>query len=237
MDEKRVVLVTGGNRGIGFAICRRMAREGHFVFLASRDSQRGEDAAKDLIREGLAVRSMVLDVDDPESVRCARAFVEKEKGRLDVLINNAGIFPKESYGVPLVQADPDQIVQTWRTNVMGPLMLMQAFIPLMQKNRYGRVVNLSSGMGQLSEMGGGAIAYRMSKAALNVLTRVAAAELPAEHGILVNSMCPGWVRTDMGGAEAPRSPEEGADTAVWLATLPPNGPTGGLFRDRKPIPW
>ena len=134
----------------------------------------------------------------------------------------------------------DSKLETWRetltTNVFGPLMLIQALAPLMKKNGYGRIVNVSSGQGQLSDMGAGTPAYRVSKTALNALTRTVAAELTGS-GVLVNSMCPGWVRTDMGGAGAPRSVEQGADTAVWLATLPGGGPTGGFFRDRKPIPW
>jgi len=126
--------------------------------------------------------------------------------------------------------------ETLETNVLGPLALAQALVPFMKRNRYGRIVNISSGMGQLSEMGVGSPAYRVSKTALNALTRILAADLKAS-GILVNSMCPGWVKTDMGGPTAPRTVEQGADTAVWLATLPDGGPTGGFFRDRKPIPW
>jgi NAD(P)-dependent dehydrogenase (short-subunit alcohol dehydrogenase family) len=128
------------------------------------------------------------------------------------------------------------MLATYTTNVMGPTRLIQAVMPAMRKAGYGRIVNLSSGAGQLSEMGMGFPAYRMSKAALNALTRVSAREL-AGDGVKVNAMCPGWVRTGMGGPNAPREPKEAADTAVWLATLPDNGPTGGFFRDRQPIAW
>jgi len=134
----------------------------------------------------------------------------------------------------------DSKLVTWRdtleTNLIGPLLLAQVLVPLMKRNGYGRIVNVSSGQGQLSDMGVGTPAYRVSKTALNALTRTLAAELKGS-GILVNSMCPGWVRTDMGGAGAPRTVEQGADTAVWLATLPDDGPSGGFFRDRRPIPW
>lgn len=122
------------------------------------------------------------------------------------------------------------------TNVYGPLLMSQALVPLMKKNNYGRVVNISSGLGQLSDMGGGYPAYRISKTAINALTRMFAGELKDDN-ILVNSMCPGWVKTDMGGPDAPRDVQEGADTAVWLATLPDNGPRGKFFRDRQEIPW
>jgi NAD(P)-dependent dehydrogenase (short-subunit alcohol dehydrogenase family) len=129
---------------------------------------------------------------------------------------------------------------TWRatldTNLLGPLLMIQALVPLMKRKGYGRIVNVSSGQGQLTDMGVGTPAYRVSKTALNALTRTTAAELKGS-GILANAMCPGWVRTDMGGSGAPRSVEQGADTALWLATLPDNGPSGGYFRDRKPIPW
>jgi len=159
-------------------------------------------------------------------------------GRLDVLINNAGIFIDSDDADPstVLTVTPATFEQTMRTNVLGPLILIKAAAPVMQENGYGRIVNLSSGLGQLSDMGGGRPAYRISKAALNALTRTAAGDLAAAN-IKVNAMCPGWVRTDMGGPHAERSVEKGAETAVWLATLGEDGPTGGLFRDMKPIHW
>jgi NAD(P)-dependent dehydrogenase (short-subunit alcohol dehydrogenase family) len=172
-----------------------------------------------------------LDVDDVDSVGAALAGIEANPGSLDVLINNAGV-----YGEPTGAAgyDLDQAHEVFETNVFGPWRLIQASLPLLRKGPAPRIVNVSSGAGQLAEMGGGRGAYRLSKAALNALTRTLAADEPE---IMVNSICPGWVRTDMGGLGAPRSVEQGADTAVWLATLPDAGPSGGFFRDREPIPW
>jgi NAD(P)-dependent dehydrogenase (short-subunit alcohol dehydrogenase family) len=172
-----------------------------------------------------------LDVRDPDSVGAALAGIEANPGSLDVLINNAGV-----YGEPTGAADYDldDAHEVLETNVFGPWRLIQASLPLLRKAPSPRIVNVSSGAGQLAEMGGGRAAYRLSKAALNALTRTLAADAP---GIAVNSICPGWVRTDMGGVGAPRSVEQGADTAVWLATLPDGGPSGGFFRDREPIPW
>jgi NAD(P)-dependent dehydrogenase (short-subunit alcohol dehydrogenase family) len=152
-----------------------------------------------------------------------------------VLVNNAGIMI-DPPGTRFLESKLDTYRDTLETNLFGPLQLSQAVVPLMKANRYGRIVNLSSGLGQLAEMGAGTSAYRISKAALNALTRIVSSEFK-DDDILVNSVCPGWVRTRMGGDNAPRSPEEGADTAVWLAMLPKGGPTGGFFRDRQPIPW
>ena len=161
----------------------------------------------------------------------ARERIEADPGELDVLVNNAGV-----YGEPTGAADYDlaEAHEVFEINVFGAWRLVQAFLPLLRASEHPRIVNVSSGGGQLAEMGGGRTAYRLSKAALNALTRTTAADEP---GVLVNALCPGWVRTDMGGASAPRSVEEGADTAVWLATLPDDGPTAGFFRDRRPIPW
>jgi NAD(P)-dependent dehydrogenase (short-subunit alcohol dehydrogenase family) len=172
-----------------------------------------------------------LDVRDAESVGAALAGIEANPGSLDVVVNNAGV-----YGEPTGAADYDldDAHQVFETNVFGPWRLIQASLALLRRSSSPRIVNVSSGGGQLAEMGGGRAAYRLSKAALNALTRTLAADEPR---IKVNSICPGWVRTDMGGSSAPRSVEEGADTAVWLAALPDGGPTGGFFRSREPIPW
>jgi NAD(P)-dependent dehydrogenase (short-subunit alcohol dehydrogenase family) len=154
-----------------------------------------------------------------------------------VLVNNAGVLlDMEAAGDSLFDARLETFEQTFETNVWGPLLLSQTLIPAMKERGYGRVVNVSSGMGQLSDMGSGSPAYRLSKTALNALTRILAHELRSTN-VLVNAVCPGWVRTDMGGPAAPRTPQQGADTITWLATLPDDGPSGGFFRDRKPIPW
>jgi NAD(P)-dependent dehydrogenase (short-subunit alcohol dehydrogenase family) len=153
---------------------------------------------------------------------------------LDILVSNAGVLMERMKSG--LRVDLDTVREIMETNVYGPLLLCQALVPLMRRHSYGRIVNVSSGMGQLADTGAADLAYRMSKTALNAVTRVLAAELQGAN-ILVNSMCPGWVRTGMGGSGAPRSVQQGSDTAVWLATLPSDGPTGGFFRDREQIPW
>jgi NAD(P)-dependent dehydrogenase (short-subunit alcohol dehydrogenase family) len=234
-SNKRIALVTGANRGIGFEICRQLAQRGLHVVLTSRDAARGEAAAGRLRKEGFDIEFRRLDVASARSIRALASFIGKRHGRLDVLVNNAGVLldPRSSR---LLDSEPKTYRATLDTNFFGPLMLTQALVPFMQKNGYGRVVNLSSGLGQLAGMGTGTPAYRISKTALNALTRILAAELKGGR-VLVNSMCPGWVKTRMGGPGAPRTVARGADTAVWLATLPAGGPTGGFFRDRKRIAW
>ena len=181
---------------------------------------------------------MALDVRSPNSVRAAVAHVMDLFGRIDVLANNAAIL-KEGFSpadASVLDASADVVLETFEVNTLGPLRLIQAVVPHMKTLGYGRIVNVSSGAGQLSDMGGGFPAYRMSKAALNALTRITAAEI-GPGDIKINAMCPGWVRTDLGGPNATRTVDKGAETAVWLALLPADGPTGGFFRDMKPIPW
>ena len=206
--------------------------------IGARDPKDGVAAAEKLQSEGLDVPVVALDVDREGSAAEAVAEVKRLYGRLDILVNNAAILIDEPGGfkASLFDLKAETVRRTMETNLIGPIRLIQAAAPLMREQEYGRIVNLSSGAGQLAEMGSGYPAYRMSKTALNALTRIAAAELGGGN-IKVNAMCPGWVRTEMGGASAERSPEEGADTAVWLATLPDDGPTGGFFRDRKSIAW
>lgn len=238
MAETRIALVTGANRGIGLEIVRQLSRNGLLAVLCSRDADKGRQAAAKLASEGLEPPVVALDVTDDGSVRAAVAEVINLFGRIDVLVNNAGILregqtPQDS---KVLEVTPRLVSETYDTNTIGPLRMIQAVVPIMLKGGYGRVVNISSGAGQLSDMQAGYPAYRMSKAALNALTRVTAAELgPAP--VKVNAMCPGWVRTDMGGPNATRSVEQGAETAVWLAMLPDTGPTGGFFRDKAPIAW
>lgn len=231
MDEKRVALVSGGNRGIGLEICRQLADGGLVVLLGSRDEEKGREAAGKLSGE-VHVRS--LDVTDQRSVDDLVSSIRDEFGRLDVLVNNAGV--ANDRGQSGVEADLDRVRDALEANLLGAWRLTEAAIPLMREDGYGRIVNISSGLGALSDMGGGSPAYRVSKAGLNALTRIFASELRGT-GILVNSVCPGWVRTDMGTESASRTVEDGADTPVWAATLPNNGPTGGFFRDRRPIEW
>ena len=230
-ENGRVALVSGGNRGIGLEIVHQLADRGLTVVMGSRDEEQGRAAA-----EGLSGNVVVhqLDVCDGSSMERIAGFVEGEFGRLDVLVNNAGISNDD--GQRGVDADLDRVRRALEANLLGAWRLCELAVPLMQRNGYGRIVNVSTRMAALEEMGGGSPGYRVSKTALNALTRILASELRGS-GILVNSVEPGWVQTDMGGSRAPRPVEEGADTPVWAATLPNNGPTGGFFRDRRPIPW
>lgn len=233
---KKVAVVTGGNRGLGFEASRQLAKLQYQLVLTSRDEAKGKAAAEKLQAEGLDVTFHPLDVTSDESSQKLAEFISQQFGKLDVLVNNAGIYIDEVGNNSVFDAKIDTVQQTIATNVYGVLRVTQALIPLMKKQNYGRIVNVSSGMGQLHDMGGGYTGYRLSKAALNALTRIFASELQGTN-ILVNSVCPGWVKTDMGGANAPRTPEQGVDTIVWLATHADGGATGGFFRDRKPIDW
>lgn len=230
----RIALVTGANRGIGFEICRQLAAREFRVLLAARDAGKGRRAVEVLRQQGRDAHFQELDVTDEESIQTAVEFVQSEFGGVDVLVNNASVYLDAD--VAGLDVDIDAVRSTMDTNAYGPLRLCQFIIPSMRRRRYGRIVNVSSGFGQLSEMEGGSLAYRISKTSLNAITRILADEVRGT-GILVNAMSPGWVRTDMGGQHAPRSVEEGADTAIYLATLPDDGPTGGLFQDRRSIPW
>jgi NAD(P)-dependent dehydrogenase (short-subunit alcohol dehydrogenase family) len=225
--------VTGANRGIGLEVCRQLADRGYAVVLGSRDAAKGKRAAAALAKDGSTVRPCQLDVTDPESIERARAQVAADFGRLDVLVNNAGILYDTWQRA--VDADLAQVREALETNTFGAWNMVQAFLPLLRRSRHARVVNVSSEAGSLARMGGGTPAYALSKAALNALTRMLAAELRQE-GILVNAVCPGWVATDMGGSGG-RPLAEGAASVVWAATLPDDGPTGGFFRDGRALPW
>jgi len=231
MENRRVALVSGANRGIGREIGRQLTERGITTILGSRDEEKGRAAAEGMYGD---VRVRQLDVTDEKGIAQLARDIEKEFRRLDVLVNNAGI--SIDGGQRGVDADLEVVRETLEMNLFGAWRLCEAFVPLMQRNRYGRIVNVSSGMGAINDMGGGSPAYRVSKTSLNALTRILASELRGT-GILVNSVCPGWVQTDMGGSGASRAIEEGADTPVWAATLPNNGPTGCFFRDRRQIPW
>jgi len=235
MPSKKIAIVTGGNRGIGLEIARQLMKEDVFVVLGSRDLAKGEKAATDIKGRKSNVVAYQLDVNDTKSVRRFVEQVEKAHGPPSILVNNAGVYPEETTA-KVIDTPTSAWRETFETNLFGAVRMCREVVPLMRKLRTGRIVNISSGLGQLHHMGEGSPAYRVSKAALNALTKTLSAEV-ADAGILVNSMSPGWVKTDMGGEQATRSVEEGADTAVWLCMLPSNGPTGQFFRDRKPIPW
>ena len=230
-----VALVTGGNRGIGLEICRGLAELGLAVAVGSRDPEAGGGVAAELTAAGRNAIAVPLDVTDADSSAGAVSQVDRAFGRLDVLVNNAGVYLDEN--VSGLEVDIEIVRRTWETNLVGALRLCQAVVPGMRARRYGRIVNVSSGYGASAEMDEpGVLAYKLSKLALNGMSRILAAELRGT-GILVNAMCPGWVRTRMGGASARKTPKQGADTALYLATLPPDGPTGGFFRNRRPVPW
>ena len=231
MQNDRVALVSGGNRGIGLEVCRQLAARGITVVMGSRDAEQGREAAAGL-PDSVVVHQ--LDVADPESVEGLARSVEEEFGRLDVLVNNAAISNDD--GQSGVDADLDRVKEALEANLLGAWRLCELAIPMMRRNGYGRIVNVSTGLASLEDMGGGSPGYRVSKTALNVLTRILASELRGS-GILVNAVNPGWVQTDMGGSGATRTAEEGAEALVWAATLPNNGPNGGFFRDREPVAW
>jgi len=232
-DAPLVALVTGGNRGIGLEVCKQLARHGFTALLGSRDLEKGEAVARELVAEGLEVLPRQLDVTDAKSIDRLAAEVEVDFGHLDVLINNAGILYDTWQRA--TGADLSVVHEALETNLIGAWRTCEAFIPLLCKSEHGRIVNVSSGAGSLATMGGGTPAYSVSKVALNALTRMLAAELRGSD-VLVNSVCPGWVATDMGGGGG-RPVEAGAAGVVWAATMPDDGPTGGFFRDRRPVPW
>jgi len=224
-----VALVTGGSRGIGHEVARQLAERGFRVVVTSRKKTAAEAAAG---KVGNGASGYALEASDPESIRELAALVGREVGRLDVLVNNAAVLVGE--GESVLSTDAATLEKTWRANALGPLLIAQAFAPLLRKSPAPRIVNVSSGAGQISSMTTYAPAYSISKATLNAITVMLAAALPKAK---VNCADPGWVRTDMGGPSATRSVEQGADTIVWLATLPGGGPSGGFFRDRKRIAW
>jgi NAD(P)-dependent dehydrogenase (short-subunit alcohol dehydrogenase family) len=234
----RFALVTGANRGIGFEIARQLAATGVRVVIGARDLAKGQVAASALAKEGLSAAAVALDVTREDGIQSAIREIERSHSPIDILVNNAAILidGPGGFSSSLFEMADDTAQRTWETNVLGPARLIQAIVPGMRARGYGRVVNLSSRAGQLAHMGAGFPAYRMSKAALNALTRIAAAEVGAGN-VKINAMCPGWCRTDMGGPEASRDPADGAKTAVWLATLAETGPSGGFFHDQKEIPW
>jgi len=234
MSESKTALVTGGNRGIGLAICEGLADRGLNIVLGSRDEANGEAAARSVREQGATVRVEQIDVAEPDSIDACYERLQDDGVAVDVLVNNAGIYPEND----ALDATIEQLDRAWTVNTRGPWLLVKKFVPGMIDRGYGRVVNMSSGSGSFGEgLDPQHAAYAASKSALNVLTMTLDDTIPDDPDVKVNAMCPGWVHTRMGGEAAPRTPEEGADTALWLATLPSEGPSGGFFRDREGIPW
>jgi NAD(P)-dependent dehydrogenase (short-subunit alcohol dehydrogenase family) len=239
---KRVALITGANRGIGFEIARQLALKKLTVLMGARDAEGGIEAQTKLADQGLDVHFIQIDVTDPMTMEAAVGKIKDEFRRLDVLVNNAGI--QIDAETRLLELGVSLLQNTLETNTFGPLLLCQACVPIMRKNRYGRIVNMSSTLGSLTDIANPdsaaadvqSPAYRLSKTLLNGITVLLARELRGSN-ILVNAACPGWVRTELGGPLAPLSPEQGAATPVWLATLPDDGPSGGFFREQQPVPW
>ena len=228
-----IALVTGANRGIGLEVTRQLAGKGFTTVLGSRDPAKGEAAAEALAADGVEVHPRALDVADPAATASLSGELERDFGGLDVLVNNAAIH----YDTWQRGADADLAVvqEALETNLLGAWRTAQACLPLLRRSEHGRIVNVSSEAGSLSSMGAGAPAYGVSKAALNALTRILAAELKGD-GVLVNSVCPGWVATDMGGAGG-RPVADGAASVIWAVELPDDGPSGGFFRDGSPLEW
>ena len=241
-NDKKIALVTGANKGLGFEISRQLAKQEITVLIGARDESKGAEAAEKLQAEGLDVESIKLDVTDISSIATAAKKIEERFGKLDILVNNAGIIL--DWGVNPSNLELNVLKQTFETNLFSAFAVLQAVLPLIRNSHAGRIVNMSSTLGSLTDtldpnshyFGFKGLAYQASKAALNEITAQFAKEL-TDTPIKVNSACPGWVQTDMGSADAPATVEEGADTPVWLATLPEDGPTGGFFNSRKPIPW
>jgi NAD(P)-dependent dehydrogenase (short-subunit alcohol dehydrogenase family) len=241
-NGRRVALITGANKGIGFEISRQLAKQGITVVMGARHERRGAEAAARLLHEGLEVHQVRLDVTDASTIETLPRFFQERFGRLDILVNNAGILQDE--GTPLDKLDIQVLRQTFETNFFGAFAVTKALLPLIRVSEAGRIVNVSSQLGSLADIcnpesayaGFLSSAYSASKVALNALTVLLAKELRGTN-VKVNSADPGWVQTDMGTALAPSTPEEGADTPVWLATLPADGPNSGFFSSRQPMAW
>ncbi|TGK51608.1 SDR family oxidoreductase [Leptospira kanakyensis] len=231
-SKERIALVTGANRGIGKQVSIDLAKQGIYVLIGARNPGEAEDTLEAVKAVGKG-EILSLDVSKEQSISEALDTITGSFGKLDILVNNAGIFADPGSFFATTSED---LHRTLLVNLYGPLRMIQVFLPMMIQNNFGRIVNVSSGMGQLSDMGGGYPAYRISKTAINALTNVASTEGVGKN-IKINSVCPGWVKTDMGGESATRPVEKGAETIVWAATLPDNGPTGKFFRDKKEIPW
>ncbi|HDX9669157.1 TPA: SDR family oxidoreductase [Bacillus cereus] len=234
LKDIKVALVTGGSRGIGYELVKQLALHGYKVILTSRDPKMGQDALQKLNELNLDVSLLVMDVDDQKSIHQAATTVEEEYGRLDVLINNAGVYLDQNDH--LLDMDPSVLERTMNTNFFGVYHVIRCFIPLMEKKGYGRIINVSSEYGAMDAISAqGVGAYKLSKFSLNGLTQLIAAEIKGD--IKINAVDPGWVSSDMGGPSAPRTPKQAAESIIWLAKIGPEGPSGRFFRDGKQVSW
>jgi NAD(P)-dependent dehydrogenase (short-subunit alcohol dehydrogenase family) len=231
MSKGRIALVTGGNRGIGKEIVRQLSNKGLRVVLTARDSKAGAQAASSIKGD---IGFVALDVADDQSIARAAEDFGKESDRLDVLVNNAGIYSDEEFNILTVPRE--LLIKTFETNTFGAIRVIQAFLPFLSRGDRARIVNLSSGYGELGGLSAKVPSYCLSKLTLNGAT-IMFDQILRNRGIAVNSVCPGWVRTDMGGPNATSSVEEGADTAVWLATDAPHSLSGKFLRRRREISW
>lgn len=243
MNEQKIALVTGGNKGIGFEICRQLGQQGITILLGARDEERGQEATNQLIKEGITAHYIHLDMDDAETFHQAERFIAHEFGHLDILINNAGSIFETSAHIDVLSLP--EVRKTFDLNFFSQIRLTKTLLPLIEKSTAGRIVNQSSILGSLTVNANSnsgllpefkLLGYNASKAALNMFTILLADQLK-EKNIKVNSAHPGWVNTQLGGEKAPLTVEEGAKTAVELALLPDDGPTGGFFHLEQSLPW
>lgn len=239
--QNKIALVTGANKGIGLEIARQLARQGITVFIGARDPQRGQEAAQTLQAEGLDAHFLALEVTDQASIDATAAKIEAEFGKLDILVNNAGIALDQT---PPSQLDMDILRRTYETNVFGVFAVTKAMLPLLRKAEAGRIVNMSSGLGSLTQTSDpnwsyaqvNALAYTSSKSAVNAITVQFAKEL-RDTPIKVNAADPGYVATDLNQNQGHRTVQQGAIAPVRLATLSADGPTGGYFDEEGVVPW
>ncbi len=241
-SQQKIALISGANKGLGFETARQLAQQNIFVLMGARDPRKGEAAAQTLKAAGLSVEFLPLDVNQEASILEAKQQVETRFGRLDILINNAGIMPE--LGMPVAEVPPGMVRQTYETNVFGPVAMIHHFLPLLKAAPEARVVNVSSGLGSLQQNTDPdyeyypfkLLAYNSSKAALNAATIIFAHELK-DTQVKINSADPGYCATDLNGKTGPRSPQQGVQVFVRLATLPEDGPTGGFFDEKGQVPW
>ncbi|GAB3314211.1 SDR family oxidoreductase [Larkinella ripae] len=236
-NHEKVALVTGANRGLGKEISQQLCKQGYAVFMASRDIEKGRDAVQELCGQGYEAVFLHMDVTDPVSIKNAFGAFSQKADHLDVLINNAAILEESDRHVSICKLHIESLERTLKTNLLGPIMVIQDFLPFLEKSKIGgRIINMTSDLGALSNMRDGYPAYSLSKTALHAMTRQFSAALVGKN-IAVSCVNPGWVKTAMGGTGANRSLEKGAETAVWLATEAPLSETGKFWKDKREVPW